>query len=110
MGAPSRPGMPETRGSKGNASARTRIGGALGIPPPDGRERRSGVLGQLSGTPETVPARGALLAVGPLRHHEMMPQQDAIERPGGGDQLGAILGEDHALDQRVDRRIPDADE
>ena len=38
----------------------------------------------------------------------MVPQQHAVERLGGGDQLGAVLGEDDALDQRIDRRILDA--
>ena len=59
---------------------------------------------------EAVPARGALLAVGPLRHDVEIPQQHAVERLGGGDQLVAVLGEDHALDQRIDRRILDADQ
>ena len=50
------------------------------------------------------------LAVGPLRHDVEIPQQHAVERLGGGDQFGAVLGEDDALDQRIDRRILDADE
>src|SRR6266404_8913180 len=40
----------------------------------------------------------------------IVPQQYAVEGPGGGDQLLSALGEDHALDQLVDGGILDADE
>src|ERR1700721_1711767 len=59
---------------------------------------------------EAVPARRAPIAVGPLRHYVVVPQQHAVERAGGGDELVAVLGEDHAVDQRIDRRVLDADE
>ena len=59
---------------------------------------------------EAVPARGAHFAVGPLRHDVMVPQQHAVERVGGGDEIGAVLGEDDLIDHRVDRRIFDADQ
>ncbi len=59
---------------------------------------------------EAVPARGALLAVGPLRHDVVVPQQHAIERVGGGDEIGAALGEDDLIDHGVDGGIFDADQ
>ena len=59
---------------------------------------------------ETIPACGTLERIGPLRHDVVIPQQHAVERFGGGDQLGAILGEDYLVDQRVDGRILDADQ
>src|SRR5438552_131377 len=59
---------------------------------------------------ETVPTRGALFAIGPLRHDVVVPQQHAVERLGGGDQLLAALGEDDAVYHGVDRRVLDADE
>ena len=40
----------------------------------------------------------------------MIPQQHAIERLGGGDEVGAALGENHLIDHRIDRRILDADQ
>jgi hypothetical protein len=39
----------------------------------------------------------------------VVPQQHAIERTGGSDQLSAILGKDDTLDQRIDPRVLDAD-
>src|SRR3954463_15450971 len=66
----------------------------IGVPPPPGWKGRPAVFGHLIGTAEAIPARGALLVVGPLRHHEVAPDQHAIERPGGGDQLRPVLGED----------------
>ena len=67
------------------------------------------VFRQRIGPAEAIPARGAALVVGELRHDVVVPQQHAVERLGRGDELGAILGEDHPLDQRIDRRILDAD-
>src|SRR5262245_56346379 len=58
---------------------------------------------------KTVPARGAHFAVGPLRHDIVVPQQDAIERVGGGFKIGAVLGEDDLVDHSVDRWVLDAD-
>ncbi len=51
----------------------------------------------------------APLIVGVLRHDIMVPQQHPVERPGGGDELVTVLGEDDPLDQGIDRRILDAD-
>src|SRR5262245_30151746 len=45
-----------------------------------------------------------------MGYHIMVPQQHAVEGPGGGDQLLSVLREDNALDELVDRRILDADE
>ena len=58
---------------------------------------------------EPIPARGAQLVVAPLRHNVMVPQQDAVERLGGGGKIIIALGEDDMLDHRVDRRVFDAD-
>ena len=58
---------------------------------------------------EAVPARRAHLVIGKLRYHVVVPQQDAVERPGGRHKLATALGENHALDQGIDRRIFDAD-
>ena len=38
----------------------------------------------------------------------VVPQQDAVERPGRGDEIVAVLGEDDLLDQLVDRRVLEA--
>src|ERR1700738_1031146 len=59
---------------------------------------------------EAVPAHRALEWIGPLWHDIVIPQQHAVERLGGGNQLGAILGEDYLVDERVDGRILDADQ
>src|SRR6516162_5247148 len=59
---------------------------------------------------KTIPARGARIGVSPLRHHVKIPQQNAIKRLGGGNELGAIFAEDHALDQFIDGRILDANQ
>ena len=40
----------------------------------------------------------------------MIPQQHAVESLGRGDKLGAVLGEDDPIDQRVDGRVLDADD
>src|SRR5689334_12539411 len=60
--------------------------------------------------PEAVPTHRALLPVEPLRHDVIVPQEHAVERPGGGNEIVAVLGEDDAIDERVDRRVLDADE
>ena len=67
-------------------------------------------FGSGSGRPKRSQRAVRILSIGPLRHDVVVPQQHAVERPGRGDQLGAILGEYHPLDQRIDRRILDADE
>ena len=59
---------------------------------------------------ETIPARGAGFEIGPLRHDVVVPQQDAVERFGGGFEIGAVLGENDLIDHRIDRRIFDADQ
>jgi len=56
------------------------------------------------------PARGANLAIRPLRNDVVVPQQHAVERLAAGNQLLAILGEDQLLDQRIHGRVLDADE
>src|SRR5262245_40739735 len=62
-----RPGGEPASTSPDHALARPRLGGALGIPPPDRRERRGGIFGKLVGTAEAVPARSPLVGIGPLR-------------------------------------------
>ena len=85
------------------------FGGPFGVPPPDGWKGRATILGERSGPAEAVPARRAHLVIGKLRYHVVVPQQDAVERPGGRHKLATALGENHALDQGIDRRILDAD-
>src|SRR6476646_2704199 len=80
------------------------------VPPPDGRERRRPVFWHSLRMAKTIPARGALLTVGPLRYHVEIPQQRAVECLAGGNQIIAVLGEDYALDQPVDCRILDANQ
>src|SRR6516162_3220871 len=58
---------------------------------------------------KTIPARGPHFAVGPLRYDVVVPQQNPIERVGGGFEIAAIFREDDLLDHRVDRWILDAD-
>src|SRR5713226_8194904 len=84
------------------------FGGPFGIPPPDGWKCRATVLGQQIGPAEAVPACRPQLVMGKLRHHVVVPQQDTVERPGGRYQLATALGENHALDQGIDRGILDA--
>ena len=67
-------------------------------------------FGMVCGWPKRSQRAVRTLAVGPLRHDVEIPQQHAVERLGGGDQLVAVLGEDDALDQLVDRRVLDADQ
>src|ERR1700761_7359913 len=87
-----------------------RLCGFLGVPPPYRRERRPAVFRHRIRTAEAVPARGPHFVVGPLRHDVMVPQQDAVERPGGGFEVGAVLGVNDVLDHGVDGRILDADD
>src|SRR5579883_95302 len=70
------------------------LGGLRLIPPPDRREGVAPIFGHDLGMAEAIPAGGALLPIGPLRHHIVVPQQHAVECPRGGDEIGAILGED----------------
>ncbi len=76
--------------------------------PPDEREARLAVFGQFRRPAEAVPARGAHLRVGPLRHDVVIPQQHAVQRLVGGDEIVAVRGVDHPLDQLVDGGILDA--
>jgi hypothetical protein len=57
---------------------------------------------------EAVPARIAFKAGGELGHDVAVPQQYPIHRLAGRNQLDAILGEDNAVDQGIDRWILDA--
>src|SRR5437899_12377361 len=77
--------------------------------PPDEREARLTVFWQLGWTTKAIPARGTHLRIGPLRHDVVVPQQHTVERFGRGDEIVAIRGIDHPLDQLVDRRILNAD-
>src|SRR6185437_3508003 len=86
------------------------LGRLVFVPPPDGRESRIAVFRQRLRPAEAVPARGAHLTVGPLRHDVIIPQQHAVERARRRHQFVAVLGEDDAVDQGVDRRILDADD
>ena len=61
---------------------------------------------------ESILARGAPLFEGEEKlatSRPVVPQQHTIERVGCGDELAAVLGEDHLVDQGIDRRILDAD-
>src|SRR5215469_8374183 len=79
------------------------------VPPPDGGKIGDPVFRHRIGMAEAIPARGALLVEGELRHHVVVPQQHAVERVGGGDELVPVLCKDHLVDQRIDRGILDAD-
>ena len=80
----------------------------LGVPPPYGRECGHSVFWHRLRVTESIPPCGSEFRVAPLRHNVLVPQQHTVERLGCGDEIGAILGEDHPLDQRVDCRILDA--
>src|SRR6516225_9854281 len=88
---------------------RARLGRLRLIPPPDGREIGKAVFRHRIGMAEAVPARGALHVEGEERHQVVVPQQHAVERVGGSDELVPVLGKDHLVDQRIDRGILDAD-
>jgi hypothetical protein len=62
----------------------------------------------LAGSSEAVPARRALLAVGPLRHDKVVGEQHPVESSRGSDKLPAILGKDNPVDQGIDAGILDA--
>src|SRR5580704_18225821 len=79
--------------------ARSRFGRARLVPPPDRGEGIAAVFRHDIGMAEAIPARGPHLAIGPLRHHVVVPQKHPVERLGGGDQIGAVLGEDDPFDQ-----------
>src|SRR5262249_50009927 len=82
----------------------------LRVPPPDGWESCSAVLWQFFRPAETIPARRPLLAVRPLRHNVVVPQQHAIEGARRSHKLVTALGENDAIDQRVDRGVFDSDQ
>jgi hypothetical protein len=72
---------------------------------------RDAVFRQRIGTAEAVPARVADLAVGECAARtRSSSQQHAVQRLGGGDQIGAVLGEDDALDQASTAVVLDAGE
>ena len=58
---------------------------------------------------EAVPPRGAFKSTGELRYDVAIPQQHPVHRLAAGDQLGGALGVDDPVDERIDRRILDAD-
>src|SRR5262245_45312695 len=71
------------------------FGGLFAIPPPDGGKCRATILGQWIVPTEAVPTRRAQLVISEQRHDVVVPQQHAVERPGGRHQLAAALGENH---------------
>ena len=62
------PMLSRPRRRQSRSRARSRLRGLRRVPPPDRRERRTPYSGSGSGLREAVPARGADLAGGPLRH------------------------------------------
>ena len=79
------------------------------VPPPHAQERRI-ARRQLGRPPVHVPHGDALEGRVPLRHDVVVPQQHPVERPRGGDQVVAVLGQDDLVDQLVDRGVLDADD
>jgi hypothetical protein len=75
------------------------------IPPPDRWEIGGTEFRHLVRPAKTVPAKSALLIVGPLRYDIVVPQQHPIERLSSGHQLLAGLGEDHTIDQRIESAV-----
>jgi len=55
---------------------------------------------------EPVPARCAQFIEIPLRHHIMVPQQNAIKSLGRGNKILANPGKDDALDKGIYRGAP----
>src|SRR5262245_16919096 len=98
------------RASGSGALSRPGLGGALGVPPPHRGKGGEPVFRQRIRPAEAIPAGRTHLAVSPLGNDVEVPQQHAVERLGGGDQLVAVLGVDDAIDQRVDGLVPDPDQ
>src|SRR4029078_4864719 len=69
------------------------------VPPPDRRKRRAAVFRHGFGTTESIPSRRADVRIRPLWHHVEVPQQNPVERLGGGNQLGTVLCENDFFDQ-----------
>src|SRR3974390_757835 len=92
------------------AGPRRQLGRFFSVPPPDRGESRQPIFRQRGWSPEAIPTRRAHHAGCPLRHDIEIPQQHAVERVSGGDQLRAVLREDDAIDQLVHRGILDADQ
>src|SRR3974377_1079979 len=86
------------------------LGRLFRVPPPDRGESRQPLFRQGGWCAGTIPTRRAHHAGCPLRHDVEIPQQHAVERVSGGDQLRAVLREDDAIDQLVPRGILDADQ
>src|SRR3974377_1858200 len=86
------------------------LGRLFSVPPPDRWESRQPIFRQRGWSAEAIPTRRAHHAGRPLRHDVEIPQQHAVERVSGGDQLRAVLREDDAIDQLVHRGILDADQ
>ena len=59
---------------------------------------------------ELVPVGDAGRPDVPVRDHVVAPQQHAVERAAGGDQVLAVVGGDDLADQLVDDRVLDADQ
>src|SRR5436190_28689 len=90
------------------STALSDLGCLVGIPPPQGREAGCAVFGQRLRTAEAIPACVAVIAEGKLRNAVEVPEQHAVHRLAGGHLLAAVLGEDYALDQGIDRGVLDA--
>jgi hypothetical protein len=84
--------------------------GSLAVPPPDSRKSCPKIFRHLIGTAEAIPSRGANFAILPLWSDVVVPQKDAIKRPGGRLEIGAVVGEDNLIDHGVNRRIFDSDQ
>src|SRR5215813_2671510 len=84
--------------------------GSLRVPPPYGGERRHAIFRHWIRTTETVPPRCPQFAVAPLRHDEVIPEQNAVKRLGGGDQVVACLGGQYLRDRLVNRRVLDSED
>src|SRR5215467_2146522 len=107
---PLRPSM-ALDGRWGAASLAARLTEPLGgclIVPPDPQERAA-ARRQLVRPAVHVPHGQTIVGKVPLRHDVVVPQQHAIERVRGGDELGPILGKNDLADQRVDGGVFNAD-
>src|SRR5262245_44802691 len=107
---PFRPSM-ALYGRCGAASLAARLTEPLGgclIVPPDPHERAA-ARRQLVRPAIHVPHGQTIVGKVPLWHDVVVPQQHAIERVRGGDELGPIMGKNDLADQRVDGGILNAD-
>ena len=58
---------------------------------------------------EFVPISDPVVAGVEVRHDEMVPLQNTVQRPTGGDQPVTVRCRDQLLDQRIDDGVLDAD-